>query len=171
MRALLDTNIILDVLQQREPWFHDGQQIFLAIANKQIIGCITAKEANDIQFFSKKQFKGEEFVDKKARTVLSKLFALFEVIDTLAIDCRDALAYSNSDYEDAVMIKSAERAGVDCIITRNLDHYKSSPVSVYSPDQFLSVLAKDASIPKTQVEFGAKFDLSLDSEGYGRIHR
>ena len=54
MRVLLDTNIILDVLQKREPWFEDGKKIFLAIAKKEIIGCVTAKEIADIHFFSRK---------------------------------------------------------------------------------------------------------------------
>ncbi len=34
MRVLLDTNVIVDVLQRREPWFADGQKLFYAIANK-----------------------------------------------------------------------------------------------------------------------------------------
>ena len=140
MRALIDTNVIVDVLQQREPWFNAGSRIFLAIANHQCIGCITAKEAADIHFFSKKQFKGQENVDEKARQILAKIFSLFEVIDTLAIDCQDAIGINNHDYEDAIMIASAQRADVDCIVTRNLDHYKTSPVNVYSPDQFLGIL-------------------------------
>ena len=65
MRVLLDTNVIVDVLQQREPWCESGKVIFLAIARQQITGCITSKEAADIHFFSRKQFKGEENVDEK----------------------------------------------------------------------------------------------------------
>ena len=51
MRVLIDTNVILDVLQSREPWYKEGQTIFLAIANQVITGCITAKQAADIHFF------------------------------------------------------------------------------------------------------------------------
>jgi len=75
-----------------------------AVANKQIIGCITAKEAADIHFFSRKQFTGEEKVDAKARQVLTKLYAIFELIDTLGIDCQNAIAIENKDYEDAIII-------------------------------------------------------------------
>ena len=137
MRVLLDTNVIVDVLQRREPWFADGQQIFYAVANKQIIGCITAKEAADIPFFSRNQFTGEENVDAKARQVLTKLYAIFELIDTLGIDCQNAIAIENKDYEDAIMMASAVRAGVDCIITRNPEHFKQSAVPVYSPAGFV----------------------------------
>ena len=48
MRVLLDTNIVVDVLQRREPWFQDGAVIFRAIANKQIEGCLTAKQITDL---------------------------------------------------------------------------------------------------------------------------
>ena len=140
MRVLLDTNIVVDVLQRREPWFADGKQIFYAIANKQIIGCITAKEAADIHFFSRKQFSGQENVDAKARQVMTKLYALFELIDTLGIDCQNALAIENNDYEDAIMIESAARAGLDGIVTRNPDHFHASAVPVYSPSEFAALL-------------------------------
>ncbi len=140
MRVLIDTNVIVDVLQQREPWFADGQKIFYAIANKQITGCITAKEAADIHFFSRKQFTGQENVDAKARKVMTKLYTLFELIDTLGIDCHNAIAIENNDYEDAIMIESAVRSGLDGIITRNPDHFEVSPIPVYSPSEFVKLM-------------------------------
>lgn len=142
MRALLDTNVIVDVLQRREPWFADGQKIFYAIANKQIIGCITTREAADIHFFSRKQFTGEENVDAKARQVMTKLYAIFDLVDTLGIDCQNAIAIENGDYEDAIMIESAARAGLDCIVTRNPGHFKESPIPVYSPAEFVAKLSE-----------------------------
>ncbi len=140
MRAVIDTNVILDVLQQREPWCRSGQAVFLAAANKQITGCFTAKQAADIHFFSRKQFKGQENVDEKARNILAKLFSLFEVIDTLAIDSRNALGIKNNDYEDAMLIESAKRAGADCIVTRNPEHFCTSSVKIYTPEDFLKVI-------------------------------
>ena len=44
MKILLDTNVVLDVLQKRSPWFEDGKEIFLAVAANQIDGFVTAKE-------------------------------------------------------------------------------------------------------------------------------
>ena len=119
-----------------------GQKIFYAIANKRIIGCITAKEAADIHFFSRKQFTGQENVDEKARQVMTKLYAIFELVDTLGIDCQNAIAIKNNDYEDAIMIESAVRAGLDCIVTRNPDHFKMSSIPVYSPAEFVKKLAE-----------------------------
>ncbi len=141
MKALIDTNVIVDVLQSREPWCRQGQEIFLAVANRRIIGCITAKEAADIHFCARQQFAGQDRVDEKARDVLAKLYALFEVLDTLAEDCRNALGINNGDYEDAMMIAAAVQCGADCIVTRNETHFTAGSVPVYSPGAFLEKLS------------------------------
>ena len=140
MRVLLDTNVIIDVLQNREPWCESGKKIFLSVARKDFSGCITAKEASDIHFFAKKQFKGDENVDDKARQILIKLFSLFEIIDTTESDCKNALSFPNNDYEDAIMIETALRSGVDCIITRSTEHFSESPVKIYTPDEFVKII-------------------------------
>ena len=142
MRAVLDTNVVIDVLQKREPWFQDGAIIFHAVANKQVIGCLTSKQIADLHFFSRKQFTGEENVDASARQVIGKLLFLFELIDTLGIDCQNALGINNGDYEDAILIESAARAGVDCIVTRNPDHFSQCSVQIYSPEEFVDILKK-----------------------------
>ena len=138
MRILVDTNVIIDVLQNRQPWCESGKAIFLAIANKQVAGCVTAKQIADIHYFSRKQFKEQENVDSKGRTVITKLLALFELLDILGIDCQDAIVYENHDYEDAIMISTAVRSGVDAIVTRDSSHYKSAPIPVYTADEFAS---------------------------------
>lgn len=140
MKVLLDTNVIIDVLQDRKPWCESGQKIFLSIARKDIDGCITAKEASDIHYFSKKQFKGEANTDNKARQILIKLFSLFDIIDTTESDCKNALSFPNNDYEDALMIETAIRAGIDCIITRNTEHFSESPIKIYTPEEFTGVI-------------------------------
>ncbi len=142
MRAILDTNVVVDVLQRREPWFQDGAVIFRAIANKQVTGCLTAKQIADLHFFSRKQFKGEENVDARARQVVGKILSLFELIDTLGIDCQNALGINNGDYEDAILIESAARACVEYIVTRNPAHYKTSSVQVYSPAEFVRFIGR-----------------------------
>ena len=50
------------------------------------------------------------------------------------------LISQTSDYEDAVMIETAKRIGVDAIITDNVKDYKHSPVKVYMPTEFLKVI-------------------------------
>lgn len=140
MKILIDTNVVVDVLQQRELWFSDGASIFAAVANRQIVGCLSSKQIADLHFFSRKQFKGQENVDAKARQVIGKLMSLFEAIDTLGMDCQNAMGTNNGDYEDAILMESAVRSGMDCIVTRNLEHFKPSSIPVYTPQEFIQTL-------------------------------
>ena len=139
MRALIDTCVIVDVLQSRVPFVEDAQKIFLLAANQQFIGCITAKSTTDVYYLTHRLTHD----DKSSRTVLSKLFTLFEVVDTAGMDCRRAIPSEVSDYEDAVMIETALRTEVDCIVTRNTRDYSRSPVTVYSPEEFIKKLEEE----------------------------
>lgn len=136
MRALLDTCVIIDALQSREPFCKNAQTIFLSAANNQFIGCITAKSVTDIYYLTHRCTHD----DKAARTVLSKLFTLFDVLDTAGGDCRHAIPSAISDYEDAVMVETALRTESDCIVTRNVRDFQKAGVPVYTPEEFLQKL-------------------------------
>ena len=136
MRALLDTCVIIDAMQNREPFCKDAQELFLAAANNLFVGCITAKVSTDIYYLMHRHTHS----DKASREVLNKLFSLFEVADTAGIDCRRAIPSPVSDFEDAVMIETAARTEVDCIVTRNEHDFVKSTVPVLSPKDFLSKL-------------------------------
>lgn len=79
--------------------------------------------------------------DRSSREVLNKLFTLFEVADTAGIDCRRAIPSPVSDFENAVMIETAARTEVDCIVTRNIQDFVKSTVPVLTPKDFLGKLA------------------------------
>lgn len=136
MKALVDTCVIVDVLQDREPFSSDARKIFLAIANKRLDGLLTAKASTDIYYLTHKYTHS----DKESKRILNTLFGLFELLDTTGLDCRKAISSEISDFEDAVMVESAIRAEVDCIVTRNLKDFEKSPVPVYAPADFLNLI-------------------------------
>lgn len=139
MRALIDTCIIIDALQAREPFAKDAQDVFLAAANNMFLGYISAKAVTDIYYLMHRHTHS----DKTSRDTLNKLFSLFDVFDTAGIDCRKAALSPVSDFEDAVMVETALRSEADCIVTRNLRDFAKSPVPVYEPKQFLKILASE----------------------------
>ena len=120
MRAIIDTCVVIDALQNREPFCADAQRVFLAVANRRVGGSITAKAVTDIYYLMHRYTHD----DAQSRRALSALFALFDVLDTAGMDCRRAISSEMSDYEDAVMAESAIRAEVDCIVTRNKHDYE-----------------------------------------------
>lgn len=138
MRALLDTNVILDALQDRQPWAEAARAIFRAAARERFAGFVTAKALTDIHYLTRRCTHSE----KAALDTLGKLLVLFELADTAGLDCQRALLSETADYEDAVMIETALREGMDCIVTRNLRDFSRSPVKALEPEAFLALLDK-----------------------------
>lgn len=138
MRVLVDTCVIIDALQSRIPFAEAAQKIFIYSANEQFEGFITAKSVTDIYYLTHRLTHD----DKETRKILSKLFSLFHILDTGSLDCRKALSSEIRDYEDAVMVETAIRTEMDCIVTRNVKDYAKSPVKVCAPCMFLKLLEK-----------------------------
>jgi len=136
MRVLIDTCIIVDLLQERQPFYGDAKEIFLGAAKDQFEGYISASSVTDIHYLLHKYIHSEE----ESRNILSKMLELFSILPTLGTDCQNALISDVKDYEDAVMIETAKRENIDCIVTRDLGDYSRSDVKVYSPKAFLKQL-------------------------------
>ena len=133
MRALIDTCVIIDALQNREPFSKEAQQIFFVVANKQATGYISAKSVLDIYYLTHRLTHSDE----ATRKILKTLLGLFDIFDTTQLDCRQALSSYITYYEDAVMCETAKKCDVDCIVTRNKKDYAKSEIIVYSPMEFL----------------------------------
>jgi predicted nucleic acid-binding protein len=135
MRAIIDTCVIMDAIQNREPFADDAKTIFRAAASKWFTGCITAKSSTDIYYLTHRCTHS----DKNTRAILTKLYILFDVIDTTGMDVRRAVSSDISDYEDAVMVETAIREDIDCIVTRNTKDFSASSVPVYCSSDFLKL--------------------------------
>ncbi|MDE5737462.1 MAG: PIN domain-containing protein [Oscillospiraceae bacterium] len=142
MKVLIDTCIIIDALQNREPFAKNAQQIFLLAANRKFTGYVTAKSVTDIYYLMHRCTHN----DKETRTMLNKLLILFGIMDTASEDCIHALISNISDYEDAVMIETAKRSDADCIVTRNTKDYAHADITVYKPDEFISKIKAEEEI-------------------------
>ena len=136
MKALIDTCVVMDFLQHREPFADDAKAVFRAAACEQFTGCITAKAATDIYYLTHRCTHS----DKEARNKLNSLLSIISMIDTSAVDIFHALSSETPDFEDAVMIETASRSQVDCIVTRNQKDYIKSSVPVFNPSEFLQQL-------------------------------
>ena len=136
MKALIDTCVIIDSLQNRQPFSEAANKILMAVANRRVDGYITAKSITDIYYLTHRCTHS----DSKTREIIGKLMMLYGVLDTTAMDCRQAAASEVSDFEDAVMMQTAVRSGIDCIVTRNVKDYTKSPVKVYDPESFVRVM-------------------------------
>ena len=139
MKVLLDTCIIIDFLQNREPFAQDAKKIMQAAALELFTGYITAKSATDIYYLTHKCTHS----DKESRQKLNQLLTIVSMLDSAADDVFHALSSDISDFEDAVMAETALRSKVDSIVTRNKKDFTNSPITVYSPAEFIAVLECD----------------------------
>ena len=134
MKALVDTNIIIDALQSREDFLEDAREIMLRITDYE--GYITANGISDIYYLQYKFFHDE----KRARGSLADLLAIFGILDITSDDCHNALRNNIPDFEDAILVESALRNKMDAIVTRNTKDFRKSPIKIYSPYEFLQML-------------------------------
>jgi len=135
MRIVIDNNIILDALLERQQFNKIAEQILIICADTHK-GCLSANSLTDIFFVLRKCIKASE-----AKNAIKKLTELFEIISVNDEDCINALSLPIDDFEDALVIICAKKAGADYIITRdNLLLKTESPIPIISPNRFLEIL-------------------------------
>jgi predicted nucleic acid-binding protein len=135
MRILLDTNIVLDLLLEREPFFTSSKDIFTLVELKKIDGFLCATTITTLHYLiSKKLHK------KQTDTVLKSLLEIFDITNVDKDILKKSIKENGSDFEDSVIYTSALYSKVDFIITRDEKGFKNSQVSVLSPKEFLASL-------------------------------
>ncbi len=139
MKILVDTNVILDMLAKREPFFASAAKVVLLSAQEKIEAYITSNIVTDIYYIARRHYMREN----EARDILYKLLRIIGVLDVGHRDCLKALELPMEDYEDALLAVCAKRVNADYIVTRDIDHFRSSPVPSISPDDFLKICSKN----------------------------
>ena len=136
MRVLIDTNIVLDFLLQRELFFQDADLLFQAIATGQLVGYVTATTLTDIFYISRKHTRSIE----QARQVVSEILTAMAICPIDRDVLESAFNSGLADFEDAVQIFSAVAQELDAILTRDAKGFLSSPVPVLSIQALLQKL-------------------------------
>ena len=131
MRALLDTDILLDVALAREPHAAESSDVLrwaefgggAAVAWHSLTTCASLLKGG-------------------GRSFLDRLLRLIEVVPTGTTDARRALDLPMADLEDAFQASAAVAWRADAIVTRNVTDYRRSPVQALSPAAFLKRVAR-----------------------------
>jgi predicted nucleic acid-binding protein len=132
MKLLLDLNVLLDVVQRREPFYFTSATVVSKVVENEHTGYLPGHAVTTLHYvvgrYGSKQ-KADEFVDW--------LLAHFEIIPQDKVQFLRARALSMPDFEDAALAAAAEAVRCDLILTRNLDDFEKSPVEALSPEEFL----------------------------------
>jgi predicted nucleic acid-binding protein len=133
MRLLIDGNILLDVLQKREPHYKDSVKIWKMCETGIADGRISVLTFANLVYVMRKELDAE-----KINEVLKYLSLIFSFEDLTSLDISSAAEIQWNDYEDAIQAAMAKRIHANYIITRNVKDFKKSEVIAFTPAEFLS---------------------------------
>lgn len=133
MRLLIDANILLDVLQRREPHYKDSALIWKLCETEQAEGYVSALTFADLVYIMRKELDPEAVEE-----IQKKLALIFQFADLTVADITRATEMKWDDFEDAVQAATAERIQADYIITRNVRDFKKSKIMAFTPIEYLA---------------------------------
>ena len=136
MKVLFDTNVVLDLLLDREPFSLEAETLFAKVEKREIHGYLCATTMTTIHYLLSKSLPKKE--------LSSALASLFELFDIAMVDRKvllGALKVDDVDFEDSVLYTSAYICGVDVITTRDTKGFTKSNIPVYTPKELVKLLA------------------------------
>ena len=138
MKVFVDTNVLLDVLARRDPFYSDAARIWSLAERGRIEGLISVISFNNIYYVVRRASNR-----KSADRSLHLLRGVFTPIPLTVQILNQAIDARSHDFEDAIQFHSAIHAEVDCLITRDGDHFPATDLPVLSPTAFLASLASE----------------------------
>lgn len=133
MKLLIDANILLDVLQNREPYYYDSSMIWKLCETKKVIGCVSTLSFANLVYVMRKELSAEQ-IEK----ILRELAIIFDFVELSTADLTRASKMRWGDFEDAIQCATAERNNVNYIITRNVKDFKKSSIMALTPTEFIA---------------------------------
>lgn len=135
MKILIDTNIVLDHLLERKPFYDSAAWIFAETERGQLttfIGGTTVTTIHDLI--------AKNFGNQASHKAIEQLLQIFEVAPINRTILYSALSLKFNDFEDAVLHEAAIHSEVEAIVTRDLKRFQHAKISVYSSDGFVTSL-------------------------------
>jgi predicted nucleic acid-binding protein len=135
LRVLIDLNVILDMLQRREPFYATSAGVLACAETGQVEGLVAAHSITTLFYLIAK--------DRSAETARVALTELLHFLSVAAVDhttIEQALNLPYGDFEDAVQMMAAVQAGAQYLVTRNVRDYKAGPLPALQPAELLAML-------------------------------
>jgi len=135
MIILLDTNVVLDILLNRKPWYTDAALIFGMAQQKLIKGYVSASTITDLFYITEKE-NGKS----KTREAIKRLLKVFYPATVTDKNIYQALELDWDDFEDSIQFIVGSDLSVDYIVTRNPKDFISNSIDVVTPEHFLQTI-------------------------------
>ena len=126
MKLLIDTNILLDVLLKREPFYYKAVEVLELVQYDNVQEYVSAAAVTDIYYIAYKYLKDKGLV----RQLLKKLMGIVSIAAVSEKEIEEALELAWNDFEDSVQYAVALLNEMDGIVTRNPKDYKRADMKV-----------------------------------------
>lgn len=136
-RIFLDTNVMLDFLGERIPFYDSIAKVLSLSERNEFIIIVSPISYATVSYFLSK-FEGNKIANEKLRKF--KVISSVCKIDEQTIE--KGLNSDFSDFEDALQFYNAVESNCDIILTRNAKDFKKATIPVMSPDEFLTSINK-----------------------------
>jgi|SRR5579872_394672 len=137
-RVLFDTNVILDVLLDRQPYAEASAAVWAAVETGNTEGMLAAHAVTTIHYLIRKEMGAI-----KAKRIVSSILTVFGVAAVDGTVVQEALQLPLSDFEDSVTAAAARLAGCECIVTRDPKGFRGSPVRSLTPEAVMPLLLRE----------------------------
>lgn len=135
MLILFDTNIILDILEKRQPFYEASTSVLEECISNDIRGCIALHSVSNIYYILRKRFSVSD-----RRKLLLDLLDLLQVAGTDHEHVKNALQRESfSDFEDCLQDECAKQIHADYIVTRNITDFSTSDIPAVTPEDMLKI--------------------------------
>jgi predicted nucleic acid-binding protein len=136
-RVLFDSDVLLDILAQRQPFVIASALALDSVAQAKVLGYVSGHAVTNIFYILRRQVGS-----KAALELISRLLERIQVASVTDKVIRQALQSSITDFEDAVTSSAASAAGLEAIVTRNKSDFTASDVPAMLHEEFLTTLSE-----------------------------
>lgn len=134
MKIMCDTNIIIDVLLEKEPFFLDSYKVLKLCENHELDGFVTASSITDIFYLVRKYSHSNEL----AYMTIGKVLEILKVCNVTNQDVLTAYQKKAKDFEGCLMATCAKAAHCDYIVTRNKKDFKEFGINLLTPEELIN---------------------------------
>ncbi|MDM3851615.1 MAG: PIN domain-containing protein [Aphanizomenon gracile PMC649.10] len=136
-QVLFDSDVLLDILAQRQPFVIASAQALNTVMKKQVQGFVSGHAVTNIFYILRRQIGSES-----ARKLIENLLQHIQIASVTNQVIHQALQSPIKDFEDAVTSAAAMSAGLEIIVTRNQADFVASLVPAMLPEEFLKMLSE-----------------------------
>lgn len=135
LKVVIDLNVVLDVLQEREPFYEASASLLAAVETGKVEGYLAGHSVTTLFYLIQKSKSSAD-----ARAMITNLLQFLKVAPVDQSTIEQSLNLDYRDFEDAVQMITAIQCKADYLITRNIKDYKPALLPVIQPVDFLGTL-------------------------------